>query len=132
MVHEAMARFHSRQKFYPCDVMKVHRMMQGEISFVEHGGCSVGYKRYEYYIGICCSPWDRWTGAGGRGCHKDLYDKMIILAAGDGPCITELEKDLIAKELGQPGCRNKGRGGERRAPRGTQVFLYVCVRIIID
>ena len=52
---------------------------------------------------------------------------MTVVAAGDGPEVARLEKAVLETALGQLGCANKGKGGERRAPRGVQSFLYVVV-----
>lgn len=82
-----------------------------------------------YYVGIACSPISRWTGAVGRGQHSRDWDNMVILAGGDGPEVANLEIAVLEKELGQPHCKNRGRGGERRAPRGAQSFLYCVVKI---
>ena len=82
----------------------------------------------QYYIGICCSPSDRWTGRGDRGCHAANWDEMVLLAAGDAPKIGKLEKTLLETALCDSGkCANKGKGGEHCAPRGVASFLYVVV-----
>ena len=51
----------------------------------------------------------------------------MLLAAGDGPKIAKLEKNLLETALGDNRCTNIGKGGERSAPRGVASFLYVVV-----
>ena len=135
-VHPHMLRMRSDEVFDEGSVRAVHSRLTSLCRTCVGGGsyhdCISRVLQHDYYIGICCSPFDRWTGAGDRGEHRKEYDSMTILAAGDAPCVGQLEKDLISMELGNPGCRNKGPGGERCAPKGTQAFLYLCLEIALE
>ena len=116
MFHKNMMRKYHSEPFDAHSISSVEGMLSGLYDPDE-----------DFYIGICCSPADRWSGNGGRGCHSREWTKMIVVAAGDGPEVAKLEKAVLETARSQLGCANKSKGGERHGPRGTQSFLYVVV-----
>ena len=140
-LQDKIEREHEKAKEYQGKIVMHDNMMEKDkwepfdeasVSYIK-SLLSTAYKGDEdFYIGICCSPADRWSGNGNRGCHSKEWSKMIVVAAGDGPEVAKLEKKVLETARYQLGCQNKAPGGQRPAPRGVQSFLYVVVPEFLD
>ena len=78
-----------------------------------------------YYIGITVDPYERMTNPQIGHLTRKGWTHMRVLANGDADDMVAIERALIAAHIACDECKNLGPGGERRAPRGTAMFVYV-------
>lgn len=78
-----------------------------------------------FKIGLTRSPVWRFIHAPGFAYYPAEFNHMTVLAVSCSKVIQFLEKWLINKFAGRPGCRNVASGGESAPPDSIVCYLYL-------